>query len=141
MMALENRSTITSNASQPLEVGSPVIMSTEMWVHGPFRDCVRVEWGRFGLRARLRALADLAALDVGFYGLLHLWPPVFSEDQFLCLLDAWMSGRDMVVELGDDFASKRMLAWDVNASVVLQVSSFVRDSAFVSERGFDPLVP
>ncbi len=35
MMAFENWSTITSKASQPLEVGSPVTMSTEIWVHGP----------------------------------------------------------------------------------------------------------
>ncbi len=97
-----------------------------------FGDGIRVERGRLGLRARLRALTDLTAFDVGFDGFLHLWPPVFPEDQLLRLLDAWMSGRDVVVELGDDFAAKRVMARDVDASVVLQEPSFTRDSAFVS---------
>ncbi len=72
---------------------------------GSLRDRVRVEWGRLGLRARLRSLADLTAFDVGFDGFLHLRPPVLSKYQFLRLFDAWVSGRDVVVELSDDLAS------------------------------------
>ncbi len=45
------------------------------------------------------------------------------------------------MELGDNFASEHMMAWDVDASVVLQESSFPRDSSFMSEGGLDPLVP
>ncbi len=35
MMALEKRSTITRRALYPFDVGNPVTISTEMWVHGP----------------------------------------------------------------------------------------------------------
>ncbi len=106
-----------------------------------FGDCIRVERGRFRLHARLRALTNLAALDVGFDGFLHLGPPVLPEDQLLRFLDAWMSGRDVVMELGDDFASERVLARNIDVSVILQESAFARDSAFVSEGGFDAFVP
>ncbi len=34
IMAFENWSMIINNASQPLDVGSPVTISMEMWVHG-----------------------------------------------------------------------------------------------------------
>ncbi len=102
---------------------------------------IRVEWGGLGLCARLRALTDLTAFDVGLDGLLHLWPPVLSEDQLLRFFDARMSGRDVIMELGDDFASERVMTRDIDASVVLQKSSFPRDSLFVRKRGFDPLIP
>ncbi len=35
MMALEKRSTITRRALHLFDVGNPVTMSMEMWVHGP----------------------------------------------------------------------------------------------------------
>ncbi len=84
MMAFEKRSTITKRASHPLEVGSPVTMSTEMWVHGPSGTAFGLSGAALRLRARLCSLANLAAFDVGFDGLLHLGLPVFSEDQLLC---------------------------------------------------------
>ncbi len=52
-----------------------------------------------------------------------------------------MFGEDVIVALGDDLASKRGFAWDVDASVVLQESSFTRHSSLVVEGGFDPLIP
>ncbi len=52
-----------------------------------------------------------------------------------------MSSRDVIMKLGDDFALKRMVARDLDSSVVLQESSFAGDSLFMSERGFDPLIP
>ncbi len=45
------------------------------------------------------------------------------------------------MELGDDFASERVVAWYINVSVVLQESSFLGDSPFVSEGGLYPLIP
>ncbi len=45
------------------------------------------------------------------------------------------------MELGDDFASECVMMRDIDASIVLQKSSFPRDSSFVHERGFDPLIP
>ncbi len=45
------------------------------------------------------------------------------------------------MKLGDDFASKRVMARDVDASVVLQESSLLRDSLFVSEGGLNAFVP
>ncbi len=79
MMAFEKRSTIIRRASQPLEVGSPVTMSTEMWVHGPSGTAFGLSGAALGCVLDFGALADLAALDVGFHGLLHLWPPVLPE--------------------------------------------------------------
>ncbi len=35
MMAFEKRSTITNRVLHPFDVGSPVTMSTDMWVYGP----------------------------------------------------------------------------------------------------------
>ncbi len=43
-----------------------------------------------------------------------------------------MSGRDVVVELGDDFASKRVMARDIDMSIVLQESAFVGDPTLMS---------
>ncbi len=78
-------------------------MSTEMWVHGPSGYCVRVERCRLGLHARLRALTNLAAFVVGFDGLLHLGPPVLSEDQLFvflmpgCLAETWSWNWAMIL--------------------------------------------
>ncbi len=33
------------------------------------------------------------------------------------------------------------MAWDVDASIVLQESPFAGDSSFMSERGFDTFIP
>ncbi len=140
-MAFENRSTITRRASHPFEVGSPVTISTEMWVQGPLGYGVRMERGGLGLRARFRTLTDLATFDIGFNGLLHLRPPVLPEDQLLCFLNAWVSGGDVIMELGDDFATERMPTQDVDASVILQKSALSRHSSFVGEGRFYPLVP
>ncbi len=52
-----------------------------------------------------------------------------------------MSGRDVVVELGDDFASERVLARDVDTSVVFQEAAFARDSSFVGKGRLYPFVP
>ncbi len=86
--------------------------------------CVRVERSGLWLHARLRALTDFATFDVGVDSLLHLWPPVFPEDQLFRFLDAWVSGRDMIVELGDDFASECVMVQYVDAPIVLQESPF-----------------
>ncbi len=106
-----------------------------------FRDCIRVKRGCFGLRACLRPLADFAAFDVGVYRLLHLWPPVLSEDQFLRFFNAWVSCKDVVMALHNDLTSEGGFSGDVNASVVLQEPAFTGDSLFVIEGSFDPLVP
>ncbi len=44
-----------------------------------FRDCIWVERCSLGLHATLCLLTSLAAFDVGFDILLHLWPPVLPE--------------------------------------------------------------
>ncbi len=41
----------------------------------------------------------------------------------------------MIVELGDDFTSERVVAWYVDASIVFQESSFMGDPPFMSEGG------
>ncbi len=86
-------------------------------------------------------MTNLTAFDVGVDCLLHLGPPVLSEDQFLCLGNARMSGEDMIMALGDDLASKRGLAWDIDLSVVMQESALSGDSSFVGKGSLDPFVP
>ncbi len=45
------------------------------------------------------------------------------------------------MELGDDLTSERMMARYVNVSIVLQESSFTRDSSFVGKGCLYPFVP
>ncbi len=106
-----------------------------------FRDCVQVERRRFGLCARLYSLTNLTSLDVGVNCLLHLGPPVLSEDQFHRLCNAWMSGEDMIVTLGNDLTLKGGFSWHVDAPVIVQKPPLVRDSSFVGKGHLDPFVP
>ncbi len=48
MMALEKRLTIIKRASHPFDVGNPVTMSTEMWVHGPSGTAFRLSGAALG---------------------------------------------------------------------------------------------
>ncbi len=116
-------------------------MSTEMWVHGLSGTAFGLSGAALGLRARLCSLADFATFDVCIYRLLHLWPPVLSEDQLLRLFNAWMSCKDVVVALHNDLSSERCLPGNIDASVVLQESAFTGDSSFVVEGRFDSFIP
>lgn len=93
------------------------------------------------LSARLHVLAYFASLDIGLYVLLQLGPPVLSEDQLLHFLDAWVSSQDVVVTLGDDFASQRGLPRDVDTSIVMQEASLPGDSSFMVEGCGNASVP
>ncbi len=76
-------------------------MSMEMWVHGPTGTVFGLSGAASGCVLGLRALTDFAAFDIGFNSFLHLWPPVFSEDQLLRLL------RFQDVQLGHDRGTGR----------------------------------
>ncbi len=68
-------------------------------------DCVRVKRSGFSLRAGFRSLASFAAFDISFNVLLEFGPLKLAEYQLLRFLDSWMTGGDVVVTSGDDFAS------------------------------------
>ncbi len=71
------------------ESGNHVYQHVGPWA---FQNSIRVEWRCLGLCAQLCSLTNFTPLDIGVDHLLHLGPPVFSEDQFLSLLDAQVSG-------------------------------------------------
>ncbi len=100
IIAFKNLSTITSNASHPLDLGKSCYH-----VHrdvGPWsiRYYVWVERRCLQLRARLGSLTGFAAFYVGVHRFLHLGPPIVSEDQFHCFRNAWVSREVVVVALG-----------------------------------------
>ncbi len=100
-----------------------------------------MKWCRLGLCAGLHPLICFAAFDVGLYVPFELWPPVLVEYELLCLLDAWMAGKDVIVTVRNDFASQRGFLRNVDMSVILQKSSFMGDPLFMIEGCGNSFIP
>ncbi len=52
-----------------------------------------------------------------------------------------MSGKDVVMALGNDLASEGGFAWNINVFVVLQESAFTGNSPLMVKGGFYPFIP